>query len=317
MSSQLQLQGVITATVLPFKFGGSIDWYSYDKLLEYCAAPEGISAIFVNGHAGEGATLGAKEREDVITATQKFLQGTDKPLLAGVIPYSTQSAIEQARAAESSGADVLVLFPMPQFSAGGAMSFDAPLAYVSEVASQTSIPISIFQQSLKSGLGYSTETLVALSDIPQVIAIKEGGDDIIAYEENWRKIKEAAPDVAVLSSNFDWFLAQCSIGTDGILSGLASLAPDILVDLWRATEQSDLDAMRSISDRLYHLVRSIYGTPPRMDMHTRIKEALVAIGVIDCAIPRPPLLSVSREVTNDIQAALIKVDFLRPEKTQI
>ena len=315
MSLQLQLHGVITATVLPFKFDGSIDWHSYHKLLEYCAAPEDISAIFVNGHAGEGATLDAEEREDVITATRKFLQGTDKPLLAGVIPYSTQSAVHQARAAESSGADVLVLFPMPQFSAGGAISHDAPLAYVREVASQTSIPISIFQYPLKSGLGYSTETLIALADIPQVIAIKEGSDDIMAYEENWRKIKEAAPNVAVLASNFDWFLAQCSIGTDGILSGLASLAPDILIDLWCATEKSDLDAMRSISDRLYHLVRSIYGTPPRMDMHTRIKEALVAIGVIDCARPRPPLLSVSREVTNHIHAALIKVDFLRPEKS--
>ncbi|HIM19819.1 MAG TPA: dihydrodipicolinate synthase family protein [Rhodospirillales bacterium] len=316
MSLQLQLHGVITATVLPFKFDGSIDWHSYHKLLEYCAAPEDISAIFVNGHAGEGATLDAEEREDVITATRKFLQGTDKPLLAGVIPYSTQSAVHQARAAESSGADVLVLFPMPQFSAGGAISHDAPLAYVREVASQTSIPISIFQYPLKSGLGYSTETLIALADIPQVIAIKEGSDDIMAYEENWRKIKEAAPNVAVLASNFDWFLAQCSIGTDGILSGLASLAPDILIDLWCATKKGDLDAMRSISDRLYHLVRSIYGTPPRMDMHTRIKEALVAIGVIDCARPRPPLLSVSREVTNHIQAALIKVDLLRPEKGQ-
>ena len=316
MSLQLQLHGVITATVLPFKFDGSIDWHSYHKLLEYCAAPEDISAIFVNGHAGEGATLDAEEREDVITATRKFLQGTDKPLLAGVIPYSTQSAVHQARAAESSGADVLVLFPMPQFSAGGAISHDAPLAYVREVASQTSIPISIFQYPLKSGLGYSTETLIALADIPQVIAIKEGSDDIMAYEENWRKIKEAAPNVAVLASNFDWFLAQCSIGTDGILSGLASLAPDILIDLWCATEKSDLDAMRSISDRLYHLVRSIYSTPPRMDMHTRIKEALVAIGVIDCARPRPPLLSVSREVTNHIHAALIKVDFLRPEKSE-
>ena len=316
MSLQLQLHGVITATVLPFKFDGSIDWHSYHKLLEYCAAPEDISAIFVNGHAGEGATLDAEEREDVITATRKFLQGTDKPLLAGVIPYSTQSAVHQARAAESSGADVLVLFPMPQFSAGGAISHDAPLAYVREVASQTSIPISIFQYPLKSGLGYSTETLIALADISQVIAIKEGSDDIIVYEENWRKIKEAAPNVAVLASNFDWFLAQCSIGTDGILSGLASLAPDILIDLWCATEKSDLDAMRSISDRLYHLVRSIYGTRPRMDMHTRIKEALVAIGVIDCARPRPPLLSVSREVTNHIHAALIKVDFLRPEKSE-
>ena len=51
--------------------------------------------------------------------------------------------------------------------------------------------------------------------------------------------------------------------------------------------------MRAAGDRLYPVVRTIYGAPPKMDMHTRIKEGLKHLGVIDCAMPRAPLLPVS------------------------
>ena len=55
--SEIRLTGVIVATVLPFTEEGEIDWDSYKRLLDYCAAPDGITSVFVNGHAGEGAAL--------------------------------------------------------------------------------------------------------------------------------------------------------------------------------------------------------------------------------------------------------------------
>jgi 4-hydroxy-tetrahydrodipicolinate synthase len=110
--------------------------------------------------------------------------------------------------------------------------------------------------------------------------------------------------VAVLPSNFDWFLAQVAVGADGILSGLASLTPHLLIELWRATEAEDLRAMRRAGDRLYPIVRTIYGAPPRMDMHTRIKVALRHLGVIACAAPRPPLLPVAAEIERRVVAAV-------------
>ncbi len=48
------------------------------------------------------------------------------------------------------------------------------------------------------------------------------------------------------------------------------------------------------------IVGAIYGAPPRRDMHTRIKEALRHLGVIDCAIPRAPLLPVSDDVAAEV-----------------
>lgn len=297
--TDLRLTGVVVATVLPFTRSGNIDEAGFRRLLDYCATPEGVSSVFVNGHAGEGAALTPAERVRVIEMARGHL-GDAKPLLAGVIPYSTAQAVEQARDARSAGADVAVLFPQPQFAAGGTRTADVPLAYVKAVLDGADMPVSIFQYPISSGSGYATGTLVEMARLPGVLAIKEGSDSMSAYAENWSRIKAAAPEVSILASNFDWFLAQCAVGADGILSGLASLTPHILVDLWRAAEASDLDAMRAADARLRPIVAAIYGVPPRMDMHTRVKEALRHLGVIDCAIPRAPLLPVSDDVAAEV-----------------
>lgn len=290
----VELTDVIVATVLPFDEQGGIDWGSYRRLLDYCATPDGIGAVFVNGHAGEGAALTREERIRVIETTRDYL-GPSRLLLAGVIPYCTREAVEQARDAKAHGADVAVLFPIPSFATGGAGT-TAPVTYVRTVVEEAGVPVSIFQYPLASGCGYPTETLMRIASLPGVVAIKEGSDTMTAYEDNYRRLKSEAPRVAMLPSNFDWFLAQCAVGADGILSGLANLTPYLLVDLWRATKALDLGAMRDAADRLHPIVRTIYGAPPRMDMHTRIKAGLEHLGVIDCAMPRAPLLPISDDL---------------------
>lgn len=299
--TRTRLTDVVVATVLPFTEAGAIDWDGYRNVLAYCATPDGISAVFVNGHAGEGATLTREERIKVVEFTKKFLGGS-KPLMSGVIAFGTADAVAQARDFCAAGCDIPVVFPSPSFAAGGAATPDAPLAFVRAIADSVDAPISIFQYPVGSGCGYTTETLVAMSRIPNVVAIKEGSDTITAYEDTWRQVKAASPDVAVLPSNFDWFLPQLAVGADGILSGLASLTPHLLVELWRAAEAGDLGAMRKASDRLYPIVRNIYGKAPRMDMHTRIKVGLKHLGVIRNANPRGPLLPVSPA----IQSAVIR-----------
>lgn len=297
------LRGVTVATVLPFDDGGAVDWPSYERLIAYCAVPNVVQAVFVNGHAGEGAALTDDERAEVITRTRAMI-GPDKPLLAGVISGGVREAIDRAIAAEKCGADGIVIFPPEALGGGAARTPDAPVAFVEAVVDAISIPASIFQFSLASGFGYSTETLKALAAVPRVIAVKEGSNDMLAYEENVRALRAHAPDVAVLPSNFHWFMPQLAVGGDGILSGLASLTPHWLADLWQAAEANDLTAMRAASDRLYPVVRAIYGPAPLIDMHTRIKVGLKALGIIDNATPRVPLMPVSAEMAGRIEQAV-------------
>jgi 4-hydroxy-tetrahydrodipicolinate synthase len=146
-----------------------------------------------------------------------------------------------------------------------------------------------------SGFGYSPQTLAEMAAIDRVIAIKEGSDTMLAYDENRRAVKQADPGVAFLPSNYNWFLAQLAIGGDGILSGLVSLAPHLFVELWQASLVDDLKAMRAVNERLYPIVKAIYGPAPIVDMHTRMKVGLKALGLIGNADPRPPLMPVLPE----------------------
>lgn len=296
------LRGVTVATVLPFQESGAIDWKGYDRVLEHAALPDTIAAVFVNGHAGEATSLSDDERSAVIRRTREVI-GKDKPLMAGVIPHGVSDAIAQARAAEKAGADGYVIFP-PAALGGGAAATDAPLSFFEAVTSAVEIPASVFQFPLGSGFGYSTAALTAIAQLPKVIAVKEGSGTMLAYEENLRSLRRSAPDVAMLPSNFDWFMPQLAVGADGLLSGLASLTPGLLSDLWEAAEAADLNAMRQANDRLHPIVRVIYGPAPIIDMHSRMKVGLKAMGIIDNALPRLPLMPVGPDIEARILSAL-------------
>jgi len=293
------LSGITVATVLPFDADLAIDWQSYARVLDYCAMPEGIAAVFVNGHAGEGSLLTGDERREVIERTRAHVRG--KPLLAGIIAHSTAEAIEEARMAKAAGADCAVLFPPSSLGGGAANTPAAPVAFAKAVSEEADIPVSIFQFPIASGYGFSTETLVALAGLPGVVAVKEGSDTIMAYEDNWRAVKVANAQVQILPSNYNWFLPQLAIGADGILSGLVSLVPHLFADLWKATVAEDLSEMRRVYDRLHPIVRSIYGASPLIDMHTRIKAGLKDLGIIEHASPRPPLMPLRPEIAAAVE----------------
>lgn len=297
--TSLALKDIVVATVVPFRHDGNIDWAGYDRALEFCTRPASVRAVFVNGHAGEGATLTAEERVEVIRRTRRFL-GDDVPLLTGLIGFSTTEMVVQAKEAEANGADVAVMFPLPQFQGGASSDPRYVVDLVDTLLAETSLPLSIFQQAVSSGNGFTTPVLKELVKRERVIAVKEGSGDIGLYEDNLRELKQINPNVSILASNYHWLFAQVATGGDGILSGMASLVPHMLSDLWEASQANDLVAMRRINDRLYPVVRSIYGAPPLIDMHTRIKVGLAHLGVIDNANPRKPLLAVSRERTQSI-----------------
>jgi 4-hydroxy-tetrahydrodipicolinate synthase len=267
----------------------------------------GVTALFVNGHAGEVATLTDDERGEVVRVARATI-GPDMPLMAGIVADSTWLAVRFAEQARDAGADALTVFPPAPFGAAGALRGDMAFAYFRAIDAAVNMPLAVFQYPLQSA-GYDTATLVRLAGIQNVIAVKEGSDSMLAYEQNWRALKAARPDLQVLPSNYDWFLAQLAVGSDGLLSGLAGLVPDLLADFWHATQRADLRAMRELNDRLWPLVQAIYA-PPRVEIHARIKTALTLLGIIERDLSRPPILPVSTASVQQIRDALIATGLL-------
>lgn len=299
-----KIQGLIVATVTPYNSDSSVDWESFDRMIGYVSDEPEVSGIFVNGHAGDASLLTQAERSQVILRAKTSLKPHQK-LFAGAIAMSTAGVCDEAKMATELGVDVVVPFPAPAMAQGAMSSDKVPMAFFDQVAKVTSLPLSIFQMPMSSGLGMTTSTLLKLVAEFPIVAIKEGSDTIVAYEDNFMAIRAANPDVAVLPSSYDFFLAQLAVGADGILSGLGSLAPRLLARLWKAAQREDLIEMRRISAELYPLIRAIYGSKTRMHMHTRIKAGLEVLGVIGDHTPRGPLVPLSESEQSEI-AKIIK-----------
>lgn len=278
------LRRITVATILPLRHDKSIDWPAFHRLLEYCVTPAEVSSVFVNGHAGESGALTSQERGEVIRFTRKHIAPT-QCLVAGLVADSTAGCIDQALQARDAGADVLTVFPLEFPGLDDAARVQAQVAHVRAIGEAAGLPLAVFQYPFSSPATHSTAALVELARLPWVVGIKEGSDSMTLYEDNLRATKAVKPELAMMPSNFDWFMPQLAVGADGLLSGLASLAPGALSQLWRASEANDLQAMRLASDTLYPLVRAVYAAP-RADMYARMKIPLCELGVIETEVSR-------------------------------
>lgn len=283
---QVRLRGSLPASLCPFRLDFSIDEDAFGAHVRWLVEASHGGGVVCNGHAGEVASLTRGERRRVVELAVREAAGR-APVVAGVYTDSTTAAVELARDAEAAGASALLVFPPPVFGGGGNRTEDMVLPFVRTVADAVDIGIVVFQFPI-AGLGYPTETLLRLVEIPNVVGVKEGSDHLPTFERNLRLIKEARPDVSVLTTNNTMLFASTALGADGILSGSGSVVADLHWELFEAVQQGDLHAARKVNDRIWPLTRVFY-CDPSVKMHNRMKVALEFLGRQPRVVVRPPL----------------------------
>ena len=298
----MRFGGVIPANLLPFKADLSIDETAYRRHLSWLANTKGVTGITVNGHAAEVSSLSRDERRHALAIALDEVAGK-VPLIAGIYTDGTQEAVELARDAKVGGAAGILVFPPTLFMWGAQVKPEMVLRHFTAIADAVDLPIVVFEYPPASGIGYSPETLAELAKLPSVVAVKDWSNDIVAFEQNLRAIRQSGRPVAVLSSFTMSLFATFVLGADGCISGMGSIAADLQAELFEAVQQGDLARARAINDRFDPLVRVFYA-PPFVDMHNRMKEALALLGRIPAAHVRPPLTPVSDEERARIRLAL-------------
>ncbi len=305
----LKFSGVMPANLLPFTSDLSIDEAAYRAHLRALVDTRGVTGIVANGHAAEVASLSREERKRALAIALDEIAGAC-PVISGVYSDGTREAVELARDAKAVGAAGILVFPPTLFMWGAQLKPDMAIRHFSEIA-EVDIPIVVFQYPPASGIGYAPETLARLVAIPAVAAVKEWSNDIVAFERNLRAIRATGRPVAVLSSFSMSLMASFLLGADGAISGMGSVTADLQADLFAACQKGDLEAAREIDDRLAPLV-SVFYAPPFVDMHNRMKEALVLLGRLPHAHVRPPLTPVPSHEREAIRRALIASGLLPP-----
>jgi len=300
-------RGVIPAVLLPFHDDLSIDERSYRAHLRDVASVEGLSALTVNAHASEVASCSFDEQRRVLEITQDEV-GARVPIINGVYAEGSLEAARIARMAHDGGASALLVFPPGVFTFG--QRPEMAVAHFRRIADATDLPLIVFQYPLAGGQGYPLATLLKIIEaVPSVRAIKDWCANPQLHERQIRTLQSLAPPVSVLTTHSAWLFSSLVLGCSGLLSGSGSVIADLQAQLFRAVQGGDLAEARAIHERIWPTVEVFY-TEPWVDMHNRMKEALVLLGKLPRAVVRPPLTKIAPAEIERIRLALIAAGLL-------
>jgi len=299
--------GVIPAVLLPFDNDLAIDEQNFRKHLRDVASVEGLSAVTVNAHSTEVASCTFDEQKRVLDITQGEI-GAKLPIVNGIWADGSIEAARIARMAEQGGASALLVFPPAPFTLG--QSTAMALAHVKRIADATDLPLIVFQYPLSTGQGYPKDTLLKMCDeVPSIRAIKDWIGNVTHHEWHIRTLQNLPRPVNVLTTHSSWLFASLVLGPNGLLSGSGSVIADLQARLFRAVQANDLAEAKRLNERIEPMSRVFYADP-FVDMHNRMKEALVLLGKLPRATVRPPLVKIERAEIARIRQALIEAGLL-------
>lgn len=300
-------QGVIPAVLLPFDNDFAIDETSFRKHLRDVAAVEGLSAITVNAHSTEVGSCSFEEQKRVLEVAQDEI-GARLPLVNGIWADGSIEAARIARMATQGGASALLVFPPAPFTLGQSPAM--ALAHFKRIADVSDLPLIVFQYPLATRQGYPKETLLKLcEEVPSIRAIKDWIGNVPHHEWHVRALQNLPRPVNVLTTHSSWLFPSLVLGCNGLLSGSGSVIADLQAKLFRAVQNNDLAEAKRLNDRIEPTARVFYADP-FVDMHNRMKEALVLLGKLPRAVVRPPLVKLERREIALIRQALIEAGLL-------
>lgn len=283
-------KGVGTAIVTPFDAHGNINYKEFKRLIEL-QIKNGVSAIIVCGTTGEAATLTKEEKQEVIRCCVKVV---DKriPVIAGIGSNNTKEVVENEKYAEQVGVDgLLVVTPYYNKTTQAGL-----VAHFKQIASQTSLPIIVYNVPSRTGMNILPSTYQELSHINNIVATKEANGDIASII----KTKHLCGDeLQIYSGNDDLIVPTLSVGGMGVISVLSNVLPKytstMVQHYFKGNIQQAAKMQLDIIDFVNLLFKEVNPIP--------VKAALNLFGY-DVGKPRLPLLEASRDLKNEVRNQL-------------
>lgn len=283
-------RGSITAIVTPFR-NGAVDEAAFRKLIEFQIAG-GTSGIVPCGTTGESATLSYEEHHRVIELAIECAKGRI-PVIAGTGSNSTAETIELTRHAEKAGADAALLIT-PYYNKPTQQGL---YEHYRTVASETGLPIILYNVPGRTGVNMLPETVARLSEIKNIVGIKEATGDLKQVSDVIEYSKEG---FTILSGDDFTTLPLLAIGGHGVISVTSNVVPKMVSDMIKAFKAGRLDEAGRLHYRLQPLHRAMFlETNP-----IPVKTALAMMGMIDVEM-RLPLVAMSG-ANKDVLASVMK-----------
>lgn len=257
----------------------------------------GVRGLVVLGSTGEAPLLSESESDDVVEVVRSRVP-EGRLLIAGVGRESTKQTMAAVKRAAVLGADA-VLVRTPSFFKGQ-MTTDALFGHYTAVADVSTVPVILYNFTALTGVTLSVDSVARLAEHSNIIGIKESGSDIGFISA----LVDVTPgEFSVLVGSAPAFYAGLLSGAAGGVLALASIVPELCVELYDLVQSNQLAEARALQRELSSLARVV----TRAHGVAGLKAALSIVGYIG-GEPRPPLRPVSEAAQTGLRQALARLD---------
>jgi 4-hydroxy-2-oxoglutarate aldolase len=256
-----------------------------------------LTGLVVLGSNGEAPQLDDVEADRVIDIVRQNVPRS-RPLIAGTGRESTRATIAATARAAAAGVDG-VLVRTPSFFKSQ-MTADVFVRHYTDVADASPVPVLLYNVTMYTGVTLPPDAVERLASHPNIVGLKESGSDIGLLTEY---VTRTPDDFTVLAGSATTFFHALCAGCDGAILALASLVPELCVQMRDLVRENRIEDARALQQRVMPLARLIGGT----FAVPGLKAALDLIGYSG-GVPRPPLRPVPHTVVEMIGAQLAALD---------
>ena len=260
-------KGIVVPIVTPVDREGRLMEKAYRGLVDYLAE-NGIHGVFPFGTTGEFYAYDQGFYNDLLALTKDAVAGRMQ-IYAGANHITTKGAIAIAKAVEKVGGIDALSVLTPMFVS---QTQEEVYEYYRAVASETSLPIIIYNNKPKTNVGVDPATIAKLAEIDNIVAAKDSTGDMTNAEEYIRLTR--GMDFSVMMGRDTLILAGLHYGASGAIASCANVAPRVAVDIYEKFQAKDYEGTLEAQFRLSALrIATNMGSFP-----VTLKEALKLIG---------------------------------------
>jgi 4-hydroxy-tetrahydrodipicolinate synthase len=269
--------GSAAALATPF-CGGKIDYPAFSRLIEY-QLDGGSDALVICGTTGEAATLTADERDELLSFAVMQCAGR-VPVIAGTGGSCTAEVVRRCERAQQLGADALLIVT-PYYNKA---SQNGLISHYGAAADAVDLPILLYNVPSRTGVNLLPETVLRLSEHPNICGIKEASGDI---SQAARLAQLTRGQLDLYAGNDDQTLPMLSLGARGVISAAANVIPHQMHALCRAWFDGNTEYARDIQLSILPLCRLLFAEVNPIP----VKAALHMLGLCrdEMRLPLTPL----------------------------
>lgn len=237
--------GVSVALVTPFK-NGEIDYATFREQIEFQIAA-GTTCLVPTGTTGESPTLTHDEHDRVIDFVIQTVAGRAK-VMAGTGSNSTAEALRLSRRAEKVGADA-TLQVAPYYNKPTQTGL---YEHFKRIAEEVGLPHCVYNIPGRTGRNIEPETIIRLAELENITMVKEATGSL-----DQASAVLGGTNLTVLSGDDSLTLPLMSIGGEGVISVVANIVPQRMIDLVHAFRSGDPGGALQVHHGLFPLCRDM------------------------------------------------------------